>query len=104
MSTDMQLLDRVMHLFEHKLGLAVLSPDADLLKSGTMDSLAFVNMLLQLEKEFGVRITLENIDLERFRSVAKIADYLGSRLAEGADGARGGHPILGSTGVRHAGN
>lgn len=79
-----------MHLFEHKLGLPVTSPDADLFETGMMDSLAFVNMLLQLEKEFGVRITLENIDLERFRSVAKIADYLGNLIHESGDGARAG--------------
>ena len=103
MSSDMQLLDRVMHLFEHKLGLAVPSPDADLFESGTMDSLAFVNMLLQLEKEFGVRVTLENIDLERFRSATKIADYLASHIPEGADGTRGDRHVLGSVGVRHVG-
>ena len=103
MSSDTQLLDRVMRLFERKLGLAVPSPDADLLKTGAMDSLAFVNMLLQLEKEFGVRITLENIDLERFRSAARIAEYLASRIPESADGTHGDHHVLGSVGVRHAG-
>ena len=101
MSSNAQLLDRAMHLFEHKLGLPVTSPDADLFETGMMDSLAFVNMLLQLEKEFGVRITLENIDLERFRSVAKIADYLGSRIHESGDRPHGGL-TLSSEGARHA--
>lgn len=101
MPSNAQLLDRAMHLFEHKLGLPVTSPDADLFETGMMDSLAFVNMLLQLEKEFGVRITLENIDLERFRSVAKIADYLGSRIHENGDGGRTGF-TLSSERTRHA--
>ena len=102
MSSNAQLLDRVMHLFERKLGLAVPSPDDDLFQTGMMDSLAFVNMLLQLEKEFGVRITLASIDLERFRSVGKIADYLGDQIHESADGARE-DTVLGRVGVRHAG-
>ena len=101
MSLNAQLLDRVMHLFERKLGLPVTSPDADLFETGMMDSLTFVNMLLLLEKEFGVRITLENIDLERFRSMAKIAEYVGSRIREGGEGARAG-VTLSSEGVRHA--
>jgi len=102
MSTDAQLLDRVMHLFERKLGLVVSSPDADLFNTGTMDSLAFVNMLLQLEKEFGVRITLENIDLERFRSVTKIVEYIGSQIHGAADGTRQDFN-LGNERVRRAG-
>ena len=101
MSSNTQLLDRAMHLFERKLGLPVTSPDADLFETGMMDSLTFVNMLLQLEKEFGVRITLENIDLENFRSVAKIAEYLGSRIRESGDGTRAGF-TLSSEGARHA--
>lgn len=82
MPTDKQLLDRVNALFEHKLGLPPPPPDDDLFKSGVMDSLAFVNMLLQIEAEFGVKFTLENIDLERFRTLGRIAEYLGGCLAE----------------------
>ena len=95
MSTHAPLLDRVNRLFEHKLGLPVPSPDADLFESGVMDSLAFVNMLLQIESEFGLKFSLESIDLERFRSVASIAEFIASQGA-GADRS----PPVG----RHTGN
>ena len=102
MSSDAQLLNRVERLFEHKLGLPVPSPDADLFKSGTMDSLAFVNMLLHLEKEFGLKFSLDDIDVERFRSVARIADYIGGLIPAGAEGGQRQHPMSG-VGGRHAG-
>jgi len=83
MSPNVPLLDRVNRLFEQKLGLQAPPPDADLFKSGIMDSLAFVNMLLQIESEFGLKISLENIDLERFRSVARIAEFIAAQVADG---------------------
>src|SRR5690349_14207016 len=79
MIPDAPTLDRVMHLFEHTLGLPVHDPDTDLLASGAVDSLVFVNMLLQLETEFGVKVSLEDIDLEHFRSPACIARYIALR-------------------------
>ena len=99
MSSDAQLLNRVARLFEHKLGLPMPSLDADLFKSGMMDSLAFVNMLLHLEKEFGLKFSLDDIDVERFRSVARIADYIGGMIPAGGQHQR---PLSG-VGGRHAG-
>ncbi len=89
-------IDRVMHLFEHKLGLHVPHPDADLLGGGIVDSLAFVNMLLQLESEFGVRVSLEDVDLENFRSASRIAEFVAERTGGPA------REKTGWTGGRHA--
>ena len=94
MTAPAPTLDRVMYLFEHTLGLSVHDPETDLLESGAVDSLAFVNMLLQLEAEFGVKISLEDIDLENFRSPARIAHYITVRQAGRLPGSAGG---------RHAG-
>jgi acyl carrier protein len=91
----------VERLFEHKLGLPVPSPDADLFKSGMMDSLAFVNMLLHLEKEFGLKFSLDDIDVEKFRSVASIADYIGGLISGGAADGQRQRPVSGVEG-RHA--
>lgn len=103
MTSDTQLLDRMRRLFEHKLGLPVPAPDTDLLKGGVMDSLAFVNMLLQIEKEFGLKFTLENIDLEKFRSLTSIAGHLGSLLAAAGDGAVQHERPVGGMGGHRAG-
>ncbi|MGE5624347.1 MAG: acyl carrier protein [Bacillota bacterium] len=102
MTTGAQLLNRVERLFEHKLGLPVPSPDVDLLKSGVMDSLTFVNMLLHIEKEFGVKFTLEDIDLEKFRTTASIAEHLAKLAVGGGARERVQRPV-GGIGGRRAG-
>lgn len=102
MSSDAQLLNRVVRLFEHKLGLPAPAPDADLFKSGMMDSLAFVNMLLHLEREFGLKFSLDDIDVERFRSVTRIADCIGSMIPGSGEGGQHQRPLSG-VGGRHAG-
>ena len=46
---------------------------------GVLDSLAFVDLLLHLEREFAIAITPEDVDVERFQSIAKIARFVAER-------------------------
>jgi acyl carrier protein len=61
--------------------LQVESPaaDEDLFQAGILDSLSFVDMLLGLEEEFSLRVALDQVDLNDFRSVSRICDYIRSR-------------------------
>jgi acyl carrier protein len=77
---------KIGEIFERELGLKVLSPTADLLESGGLDSLSFLELLLQLETEYGFRVRLQELVLADFRSVARVADFIAGRLA--ADQAR----------------
>lgn len=76
---DAQVIDRVQRLFVETLNTSAPSADADLIDSGLLDSLALVELLFALEREFGVTIPLEELDIDTFRSVRSIAD-----LVEGA--------------------
>lgn len=69
-------------IFDEELGLTVASPDEDLFKSGVMDSLSFVNMLMQLESRFGIAVSLEELELDNFRSLKKIAEFVARRTFE----------------------
>ena len=62
--------------FSKNLSVEVSSVDADLVQAGILDSLAFVELLAYIEKEFGTEISLDGIEFEDFRSVAKIAEYV----------------------------
>ena len=66
-------------LFAEKLHVDVPSLDTDLLEEGLLDSLSFVDLLLCLEQEFGTVITLEDLELDNFRSVARIAAFVANR-------------------------
>lgn len=71
-----ELEARVQRIFLERMQFDVPSPQADLFDSGVVDSLSFVELLVHLEEEFGKRIELEELDLDDFRTVAKIARVL----------------------------
>lgn len=60
-------------LFVECFHIEVPSPDTDLLETGILDSLQFVELLLQLEQRFGFRIRIDDIDLDDLRTLSRIA-------------------------------
>jgi acyl carrier protein len=83
MLSVMSLHDSIATLFSEKLNIEVASVETDLMETGVLDSLAFVELLLYLEQKFGVNVSLENLDLENFRSIASIANFIESRNGNG---------------------
>lgn len=74
------LCDRIGRIFSETIHVDVPSPDIDLFEAGLLDSLAFVELLLQLELEFGVTTSLEDLDAAHFGSIARIAEFVSSRV------------------------
>ena len=80
--TDATAIDRVQRLFVEALNTQAPAPDADLIDSGVLDSLALVELLFALEREFAVTIPLEDLDIDTFRTVDSIAGFVeGARAA-----------------------
>jgi acyl carrier protein len=71
------LCDWIVALFSEKLHVEVASLETDLMQSGALDSLTLVELLLYLEQGLGIKIPLEDLDLDNFRSIARIAEFLG---------------------------
>jgi acyl carrier protein len=78
--TATALLDRIGNVFVHQLNIQAPSPDIELIESGTIDSLTFVELLAHLEREFSIRIPLENLDLNQFRSIERIGEFIQTKL------------------------
>jgi acyl carrier protein len=76
------LIGKIEKLFTDRLYLQVESPYTDLLDSGILDSMALVELLFGLEQEFGVRISISNLEIENFRSIASIAALVGGEGTE----------------------
>ncbi|HVH67577.1 MAG TPA: acyl carrier protein [Gemmatimonadales bacterium] len=66
-------------LFERDLNVHVPSPETDLLETGRLDSVGMVELLVQLENRFHIRVELENLEIEQFRSIAAIATFIVAR-------------------------
>ena len=73
MTDDHAIIGRLGTLFTTCFHIEVPSPDTDLLESGILDSLQFVELLVQLEQNFNLRIKIDDIDLEDLRTLARIA-------------------------------
>ncbi len=79
MSDASLITERLGALFAESFQIEVPSADTDLLESGILDSLQFVELLSQLERQFGFRIKLEDIDLDDLRTLARIARLVAAR-------------------------
>ena len=73
MANGNAIIERLGAVFTRNFHIEVPSPDTDLLESGILDSFQFVELLLQLEQHFNLRIKIDDIDLEDLRTLARIA-------------------------------
>jgi len=78
------LQERIGKLILDGINVEVPSVDTDLFDTGVLDSLAFVELLLHLEREFGVQISIEELEIERFRSIERIAEFIASQVGSAA--------------------
>ncbi len=64
-----------------KVHVEVPSVDTDLLETGILDSITLVELIMHIEETFGITITLKDIEFDRLRSVARIAELVDHLLA-----------------------
>lgn len=82
MDTETDTLERkIAALLRDHLSIDVPAPDTDLIATGVLDSLALVELLVQVEEHLGVAISIEDLDLSDLRSVRTIGALLTRRLA-----------------------
>ena len=71
--------ERIQGILQDRLQIQPPGSDDDLFDAGFLDSLSFVDLLVALEDEFSVRIALDQIDLNDFRSISKIGGYIAAQ-------------------------
>jgi acyl carrier protein len=79
MTDTKNLESQLVRLFAEKLNVEVPSVETDLIDTGLVDSLAFVEFLAQLEAGFGIHVSLEDLEIDRFRTIARIARFLATK-------------------------
>jgi acyl carrier protein len=76
-ATDNEVLHAQLRaFFSEKLSVEISSIDADLVQTGILDSLALVELFAYIEKEFETEISLDDVGIEDFHSIAKISEYV----------------------------
>ena len=75
-SDGSELRRQIAQLFTEQLSVEVPTYDTDLLDSGVLDSLKFVELLVHLEQEFGTQVQLNEFEWDNFRSIDRIAQFV----------------------------
>jgi len=78
------LAHQISALFAERLHLQVPSLDTDLIDTGLVDSLTFVEFLAQLEQEFGIHVSLEDLEIDHFRTISRIAGFIAMKSRNGS--------------------
>lgn len=55
------------------------SREFNLIESGYLDSLGLVDLLLEIEQEYNVELSMEDLELDSFRSVESIVELIRSQ-------------------------
>ena len=74
--SDQDVALRIIELIRDRLTIEVPAPDTDIIDSGLLDSLALVMLITALEECYACELPLDDFDLDRFRSVERIVEFL----------------------------
>lgn len=77
-----EIADRLGAIFIEHLHIDVPTPDTDLLEAGLLDSFSLVDLLLRVEREFNVAVSLVDLDIEHLRSLRSLSSLLCSMLTK----------------------
>jgi D-alanine--poly(phosphoribitol) ligase subunit 2 len=74
-----EYIQRIQIIFSDVLLRRVDSTKTDLLETGILDSMALIELLFNLEEQFGLTLDIIDLDLDNLRSIEKIAELVMTR-------------------------
>jgi D-alanine--poly(phosphoribitol) ligase subunit 2 len=72
MSMNGRVNEEVRAIFAEALNVVVPSDEIDLIEGGLLDSLALVELIVEIEHRFGMSIPFDTLDIDDFRTVRSI--------------------------------
>ena len=79
MSTD-GIMGQVREYLGHFISNIDINPDQNLFASGMVNSLFAMQLVLFVEKEFGIQVANEDLDFENFKSLNAIVGFIENKL------------------------
>jgi acyl carrier protein len=67
---------RIQNIFCEELQIDPPDVSDDLIDAGVLDSMMFVSLVAHLEEEFGVRVSLQDVEIADFSTIEKIAHLI----------------------------
>lgn len=87
MLSEEDVASQVQALLSEKLFVTVESHETDLLAAGILDSLTLVQLLMHLEEQFGLRVAVEDLEIDDLRSIHTISHMVARQQRVGAPAA-----------------
>jgi acyl carrier protein len=69
-------------IFREDLQVEVPLPETDLFRTGILDSIKVVEMLLCLETRFGLHVEFDDLEIENFRSINAVNEFVKTCISE----------------------
>jgi acyl carrier protein len=80
-----QVQDKIKELLSRFFKGHDLRPEEDIFALGFVNSLLAMQLVAFVEKEFGVAVADEDLDLDNFRSIRAIADFVARKTGATAE-------------------
>ncbi|HKV71605.1 MAG TPA: acyl carrier protein [Gemmatimonadales bacterium] len=87
MTGHRSLEERLAQTLVDALHVDVPSRETDLIRTGRLDSVGLVDLLLRLERQYGVRVDMEDLEIDQFRSLGSITAFVAARMGSAGTGA-----------------
>ena len=71
-----QLQQQIADIFVERFETKLASHEIDLLETGIVDSVRIVELVLEIEQRFGVSLPFEELEIEDFRTVPRLAERI----------------------------
>jgi len=71
-----ELQTGIIEIFVERFDTRIASPDVDLLEERLVDSVRLVDLVLEIEQRFGVTLPFEELEIEDFRTVSRLAERI----------------------------
>ena len=71
-----QLQRQIIEIFSEHFETRLESEDVDLLETGLVDSVKIVELVLELERRFGISLPFEELEIDDFRTVLRLAERI----------------------------
>lgn len=84
MTVHQHLEERLAQTLVDVLHVDVPSRETDLIRTGRLDSVGLVDLLLRLEREYRVRVDMESLEIDQFRSLGSITAFVAARTPTSA--------------------
>jgi methoxymalonate biosynthesis acyl carrier protein len=77
--TETDVEQVILAFLRERSGVELPSASANLIETGILDSMMFVDLIVLIEEQFGVVAELDDLEIENFATVARMAQFVVER-------------------------